>query len=243
MRSLLFADGEVGLQILRFLLDQYREDVQGVVVTDANDLLGVAESAGVNVHVYSTPEDFLAWAPSGCDLGILAWWPKILKKSVLNAARLGFINTHPSLLPHNRGKHYNFWAIVEQAPFGVTLHWVDEGIDTGHIVAQQPIPYGWTDTGETLYRKAQESIFTLFSETYPLLRTGNIESSRQLGPGSFHYASELESASHIDLDAQYQARHLLNLLRARTFSGYPSCWFVDDGEKYEVTVNIRKLKV
>ena len=44
----------------------------------------------------------------------------------------------------------------------------------------------------------------------------------------------------IDLDREYRARDLLNLLRARTFPGYPACSFVADGTEYEVRVSITR---
>lgn len=175
-------------------------------------------------------------------MGVMAWWPKILKRPLLDAPKYGFVNTHPSLLPHNRGKHYNFWALVEQAPFGVTLHRVDSGIDSGDIVAQTRISYDWCDSGGSLYFKAQAAMVSLFCQTYPRLRTGNFE-ARPQDPkmGSFHHSSEIDMASRIDLDARYQGRELLNLLRARTFEGYPGCWFEEAGDRYEVSVSIRKV--
>ena len=156
---------------------------------------------------------------------------------------MGFVNTHPSLLPHNRGKHYNFWAIVEQAPFGVTLHRVDAGVDSGAIVSQLPIDYDWCDTGETLYYKAQAAMLQLLTITYPSLRNGQFSSIPQnVNAGSFHRASEIESASMIDLEKNYLARNLLNLIRARTFEGHPGCWFTDGGSRYEISITIKKVR-
>ncbi|MCC6952955.1 MAG: formyl transferase, partial [Deltaproteobacteria bacterium] len=155
----------------------------------------------------------------------------------------GFVNTHPSYLPYNRGKHYNFWALVEQCPFGVTLHFIDGGVDTGDIIAQQEIPYSWEDTGESLYRRAQIAMFELFRETYPHLRSGGITRHKQdLSVGTAHKANELENASRIELDRSYPARDLLNRLRARTFSGHPACWFEVGDEKFEVRIDIRKVR-
>ena len=47
--------------------------------------------------------------------------------------------------------------------------------------------------------------------------------------------------SEIDLGKKYKAKDLLNLLRARTFSGKPSCWFRDEDNKYEVRIKIKKI--
>ncbi|QUN31570.1 hypothetical protein KB879_26680 [Cupriavidus sp. KK10] len=54
-----------------------------------------------------------------------------------------------------------------------------------------------------------------------------------------HPAKELESASEVLLDKPYQGRDFLNLLRARTFPGNPSCYFRDGG-KYEVRISMKR---
>lgn len=242
MKLVLMADGAVGGKISSYLMDSYPEDLSLIVTTQINEIYYEAEGNGIPVCVFDSEENVLGRLDADVDLGVLAWWPKILKGPLLDAPRFGFVNTHPSLLPHNRGKHYNFWALVEQVPFGVTLHRVDYGVDTGDIVSQKRIEYDWCDTGETLYKKAQAAMLELFCETYPILRKGKFE-SRPQDPhaGSFHRASELDSASKIDLDSHYRAIDLLNLLRARTFEGHPGCWFEQDGNRFEISISIRKV--
>lgn len=242
MKLVLLADGDVGLGIANYLLASYRQDLLLVVTTEQNEIYRAAKSKGIPVQVFESESQVVECLQGGCDLGVLAWWPKIVKSPLLDLPAYGFVNTHPSLLPYNRGKHYNFWALVEQAPFGVSLHKVDASVDTGAIIAQQPIPYDWCDNGGTLYFKAQAAMLGLFQRTYPVLRTGRLESTPQdLDVGSFHHSSEIEKASQIDLDRSYSARDLLNLLRARTFEGYPACWFEDDGTRYEISINVRKI--
>ena len=242
MRLILFADNVVGLRIAKYLLDNYRSDLTLIVTTGKNDIFDAAEAAGIPVCIFDSAQAVMARVSGDVDLGVLAWWPKILRRPLLEFPRDGFVNTHPSLLPYNRGKHYNFWALVERAPFGVTLHHVDAGIDTGDVIAQQEIPYGWCDTGGSLYTKAQTAMVELFRETYPLLRTRNYKVVPQLKTaGSFHHSSELEPASQINLDGMYRGRDILNLLRARTFDGFPGCWFQEDENRYEISIKIRKV--
>lgn len=242
MRLVLLADGVVGIEIARYLMMNYQEDLVLIVTTEINDIHREAELNGIPVCLFDNEKNVSDRLKNGCDLGLLAWWPKILKQPLLELPRLGFVNTHPSLLPYNRGKHYNFWALVEQAPFGVTIHQVDSGIDTGDIVAQAAIAYDWSDTGESLYRKAQAAMVDLFVNTYSILRSEQwVPKTQAAGKGSFHSASELEPASQIDLNSCYKARDLLNLLRARTFNGYPGCWFEEAGERYEISINIKKV--
>lgn len=243
MRLLVCADRKVGLEITRFLIDHYVEDLALVVCLAENEIAQRARSAGVTTHLFKNNEEFYTYIrPMNLDLGLLAWWPNIIPPQILEVPRFGFINTHPSLLPYNRGKHPNFWAIVEQVPFGVTLHFVDHGIDSGDIIAQRSIEYDWCDNGGTLYEKAQEAMVGLFQDLYPKLRSGTIPRHPQdRSAGSYHRAEELDPVCHIDLKNTYRACDLLNLLRARTFPGYPSCWFEENGKRYEVRVEIRSL--
>jgi len=251
MKMALFATGPVGLAVARLLTERDAPPV--CLVVDSNDAGGGREelrdvAAGRVPHVLSSDdliseEAIRLLRTLELDLGILAWWPRIVGPELRALARLGFLNFHPSLLPWNRGKDPNFWALVEQAPFGVTLHFIDAGIDSGDIAFQQTIDVSWEDTGETLYRKAQREIVALFARNLDRILAADIPRLPQdPSKGSFHRRDELERASEIRLDATYEAAELLNLLRARTFSGRPAAWFSSGEEEFEVRVDIRRRR-
>ena len=118
---------------------------------------------------------------------------------------------------------------------------MNEGIDSGDVVAQTSIPYSWEDTGGTLYAKATHEMVELLKKSYPSMRGLDIKRVAQnSSDGSFHKTRELENASRIELDKTYRARDLLNVLRGRTFPGYPACTFADGDTEYEVRIEIRK---
>ena len=242
-KVIVLADGLMGLKITEFLLDNFYDDIVMIITTGKNEISNHAESHGVPYHVFRTTSQLIDAVPNRCEIGILAWWPKIIEKELIHFPSQGFYNTHPSYLPYGKGKYPNFFALVEKTPFGVTLHKVDEGVDTGPIVERSEITYSWLDTGETLYNKAKEAIFEIFKKTYPRIREGNlnlIPNDPKLG--THHHSSELEKASEIHLNQNYVARDLLNLIRARTFDGFPGCWFIEDNVKYEVRINIKRVE-
>ncbi len=250
MRIALFAAEQVGLRIAHFLREQ--SAFPTCVVLDANDRRGMndqiqtaAGSCAANTiltnrqsraHLAQQLSEFCP------DLCILAWWPYILKPDVLTVPRIGSLNFHPSLLPHGRGKSPNFWSIVEGTPFGVTIHWVDEGIDSGDLAYQQEIPICWEDSGKTLYEKALDALVTLFQEHWPEIHQGNIPRIPQDGEAVCHFQRELDDASRIDLDGTYRGRDVLNILRARTFEPHPGAWFIDGGKRYEVRVSVSQVE-
>ena len=244
-KIILFADSYVGYEVIKFFLNNYKEDIASVVCLEENKIFHLASSSNVNCKVYSNEKDLIKYLKSiAFDVGILAWWPKIISTKLISIPKLGFINTHNSYLPHNRGKHPYFWAIVEKKKYGATLHWVDEGIDTGDIIAQKHIDYDWEDNAETLYNKSLNEIIKLFSEFYPKFRSGEINSYPQSNDSSFHLASELDKFSEIDLEKSYKARDLLNIIRARTTSSnkFKSAFFKDGKEKFRVKITIKKSK-
>lgn len=242
-----FADQFVGLKSLAFILQQYPQDLLTVVTTgnfpEIEQLLDShnfpKEKRFVAPSKSQAPLlDFLKNHPKP-DWIILAWWPYLIKKETIAWPKQGCMNFHPSLLPHNRGKHYNFWTLVEETPFGVSLHKVTEGIDDGDILFQKTIEKDWTDTGASLYHKAQSSILALFMESYPKLRQGNLHPKPQNPKeGSFRWGYEMDKLSTIDLDASYKARDLLNLLRARSFAPHPGIRFQDQGKWFHIRVSI-----
>src|SRR5205823_2904000 len=139
----------------------------------------------------------------------------------------GCLNLHPALLPYNRGEYPNVWSIVEGTPSGVTLHYIDEGIDTGDIIAQKAVPVDPVDTGETLYRKLEQASVVLFKETWPHVCAGRAPRIPQiLTTGTQHKRRDVETIDEIDLNRSYIAGDLINILRSRTFPPYRGAYFI-----------------
>lgn len=175
------------------------------------------------------------------DFGILAWWPHILKEETIRVTQRGFINTHPALLPFCRGKHPYFWCMYDDEPFGVTLHWIDEKIDKGDVIAQRKIDYNWEDTGESLYQKGRDEMIELFKESYDAIRDGRTQTLQiDWSDYSFHYGNQLEEVCRIDLDKEYKARDLFNIIRGRMFGNRGQVSFAENGENYKVSIKIDK---
>ncbi|MFN8640791.1 MAG: formyltransferase family protein [Candidatus Binatia bacterium] len=86
------------------------------------------------------------------DLGVLAYVTQIVPPAVFGAPRLGSICFHPSLLPRYRGGSAIPWQIIKgETRTGVSVFWVDPGIDTGPILLQREAVIGADDTAASLY--------------------------------------------------------------------------------------------
>src|SRR4029079_1891612 len=117
-------------------------------------------------------EEFVAL---NADLAILAFVSQIVPERVFSAPRLGSVCFHPSLLPKYRGASAINWALIKgETVTGLTLFWVDRGIDTGPILLQKEVPVDPEDTTGSLYFN---KIFPLgikaIGEAVDLIKRGN----------------------------------------------------------------------
>ncbi len=88
------------------------------------------------------------------DVIVVVAYGVILRPPVLQAAKYGCLNVHASLLPKYRGAAPIQWAILNgETETGVTIMQMDEGLDTGDILASKRIPIADDETGESLFEK------------------------------------------------------------------------------------------
>ncbi len=91
------------------------------------------------------------------------------------------INLHISYLPYNRGADPNLWSFLEDTPKGVTIHWLEKGIDTGDIIEQRHIVYNVeTDTLRTTYARLMKTMEGMFKDVWQDIREGTAKSVPQM---------------------------------------------------------------
>ena len=240
MRIAFLGNNWVGWQVAHWLREQNDQIVGLVIHPPHKRKYGdeIIRSARVSpAHIFDgarlrQPKVLQAIKALRPDIGLSVLFGYILRPEFLDLFPAGVVNLHPAYLPYNRGAYPNVWSIVERTPAGVTLHYIDAGVDTGDIIAQRQVLTEPVDTGETLYRKLEQACVELFKETWPLIRSGRaprIPQGRQ--EGTYHRTQDVERIDHIDLDRTYTARELIDIIRARTFSPYLGTYFIHQRRK------------
>ncbi|MCX7869609.1 MAG: phosphoribosylglycinamide formyltransferase, partial [Terrimicrobiaceae bacterium] len=136
----------------------------------AAGILELARGAGVPVLVVDEPRYRTRLSPevearlarellsAGCELLVLAGWMRMVKAPLLEAFPRRIINIHPSLLPKFPGLEAWRQALeAGESETGCTVHWVDEGMDTGEVIAQARVPILPGDTPATLHARIQQA--------------------------------------------------------------------------------------
>ncbi len=181
MRLALLGQAAFGADVFKALHPRY--EIAGVFCPPdspkgkVDPLKEAAQAAGVPVFQprrMKDPEAFEAMKKLAADLAILAFVTDIVPGRVLELPRLGSICYHPSLLPKHRGASAINWAVIEgDTKTGLTIFWVDEGIDTGDILLQKEVDIDPDDTTGTLY----------FNKLYPLGIEAIVEATDLIAAG------------------------------------------------------------
>ncbi len=112
----------------------------------------------------------------GADLIVLAGWMRLLGEKFIKSFPDAIINIHPSLLPAFPGLDAQKQAFDYGVKYtGCTVHFVDEGMDTGPIIAQQIVPVTGEDTLETLTKKILKEEHLLYPRVIQLISEGRVE--------------------------------------------------------------------
>ena len=128
----------------------------------------------------------------GYDLVISYGYRHILKKEIIESSTAPIVNLHISYLPWNRGAHPNFWSFYECTPSGVSIHLIDEGVDTGAIIYQRYVNFDKEeDTFSKTYKKLIVEIEKLFRDNIDELISKNFIATPQRRKGSYHSVANL----------------------------------------------------
>ena len=179
MRIILVGQGPFGEKVLDTLIGQ-GEDIVGVFCPADKRGQAMAETAeGSDVALFrpgkmkdaEVREAYLGLNP---DLVILAFVTDIIPEALLDIPSIGTICYHPSLLPRHRGASGINWAVIQgDTHTGLTILWVDEGIDTGPILLQKEVEILPDDTTGSLYfSKLFEMGVDAIVESVALIKSG-----------------------------------------------------------------------
>lgn len=242
-RIVFMGSPEFAVPVLRLLAQQYQ--IVGVVtqpdrpagrgrqlkppaVRQLSDELPLPVMQPPKLRAPEAMERLRAWSPA---LIVVAAFGQILRPDVLNLPPFGCINVHASLLPRWRGAAPIQAAILAgDRESGVTIMKMDEGIDTGAILSQRPIPIRSDDTAGTLSTRLSELGASLLLETLPGYLRGEIQPHPQQSEGAT-YAPMLKKEDGL-LDPGRTAEDLAR--RVRAFNPRPGAFLAWDTDQLKV---------
>jgi methionyl-tRNA formyltransferase len=251
----LFINGQLGLDILKFLIHQEDTQLMTIVINNADkvksnyyslvrEILSENEQE-IDVFQYSAnlwKDQFSNLELSAETFGISVLFGHIFPKEIIQKFNGNLINLHPSLLPIGRGADPVFWSLVEGLPQGATIHQVANKIDSGDVYVQEEVKVdSWLDAGQ-IYELCIAKMYELFIEFYPKWDCLS-PCTPQVGTGTYHEARDLISLKSKLLETPTDLFYQLNLVQALTYNDDRKAKLVvPTGEVWEVSLQLRKIQ-
>ncbi len=186
----------------------------------ASTILELAWAQNIPVFQLRQPAhaDSLAMlAELGADTAVAACCNQKIPPKLLALPRHGFLNIHPSPLPAYRGIAPLFWQLrAGETQTGVTVHWMDEGLDTGDIAAQTAVPFPEGASGKELDNLLAAEGAKLACRLLPQLDSAP---RRPQPPGGS--VQPAPTAADFRLDLNWSARRAFNFMRGTDDWGRP----------------------
>jgi methionyl-tRNA formyltransferase len=216
-----FADGPWSHKAFEMLISNSNIEISFIVPrndTNDNTLLNFSKKYGID---YLHPEDinsqvFLEKARKyDCDLFVSMSFNQIFKETIINLPRLKTINCHAGKLPFYRGRNILNWALINgEDQFGITVHYIDCGIDTGDIIQQKSYPIQDNDDYSTLLKLAYEECAMILYESVVLIIKGIAPriDQKSIHPVGF-YCGKRGVGDEI-IDWNQNSREIFNFIRA-----------------------------
>jgi len=140
-------------------------------------------------------------------------WPYLLGKEILGIPPLGVIGYHPTALPRNRGRHPIIWTLVlGLAETASSFFFMDEGADSGDLLAQKKIAVAREDDAAMLYARLQETALAQMQEFTPLLASGEFSRKQQDHARANYWRKRSKADGKIDW--RMPSEGIYNLVRA-----------------------------
>ncbi|MDA9842440.1 dTDP-4-amino-4,6-dideoxyglucose formyltransferase [Gammaproteobacteria bacterium] len=151
------------------------------------------------------------------------------------------INVHPGLNPYNRGWYPQVFGIINNLPWGVTIHEIDEKLDHGDIIIQEQMDLHAWDTSSSAYIRALDKEIELLKKVLNKIIDGNYSTTKMPSEGNVNIKKDFKDLCALDLNEKVTMKEAINRLRAMSFEGYKNAFYIDDlGNKIFIRVELEK---
>ena len=253
MNIVLFINGSLGLRILKYFTNFDDYSIVSIYVNESakrtvgyiGEIQSLLDSKNLQPMILSWAGDSNQIKNCGVSLeqatfGVSALFGHIIPPEMVGRFSGGIINLHPSYLPIGRGADPIPWSIINRHPQGITLHLIDQQLDTGDVVFQKEIVTSIDMSAGDIYEIAMSELFFEFTVYFPKWVAGELKPTPQEGSCiSKHKLSELNAVQIIDENEVGTFGDFVRRLQANTFSNGRRPSFKDGvGNIWEVTFRI-----
>lgn len=166
-----------------------------------------------------------------CDLLVSMSFNQIFKREIIDLTPFGIINCHAGKLPFYRGRNVLNWVLInDENEFGITVHFVNEGIDTGDIILQETYGITEKDNYNTLLEVSYEKCAELLYKALILIKENNYKRIPQSEIHPHGTYCGIRQLGDEYIDWSFTSRELHSFIRALTYPGPCAIGFIDGSQ-------------
>ncbi len=216
-----FADGPWSHGALKLILSDVHLDVKFIVLRYQNPdpilkKLAQKNKIDVKVHKDINSKSFFNWVYKyNCDIFVSMSFNQIFRENLYTLPKYKTINCHAGLLPFYRGRNVLNWVLINgDSHFGITVHYIDSGIDTGDIILQKKYKISEKDTYETLLNKSYEECPKLIYKAILNIQNRTIKTFKQtdIHPVGFYCSRRVKGDERLNWNQC--SKSIFNFVRA-----------------------------
>ncbi len=240
MRIGYFADGPWAHKAFDRIISDNSIEIQFITVRyDKRDteLLRKAEEHQIAVEMNRNinSEEFISrmkyYQP---DMFVSMSFNQIFKSEMINLPQFKTINCHAGKLPFYRGRNILNWALInDEKEFGITVHYMDEGIDTGDIILQETYPITDEDDYGTLLTRAYDGCADVLYRAIKMIQKNEVEPVRQSDIDPVGIYCGMRKPGDEVIDWHQSSREIFNFVRALCKPGPQATSWID-GNKISI---------
>jgi methionyl-tRNA formyltransferase len=213
-----------------------RYDTQDNVLKD----LAMDNNIDYLKHPNINSDDFLNEIRKyNCDLFVSMSFNQIFKSKIISMPSMKTINCHAGKLPFYRGRNILNWVLInDEKEFGITVHYMDEGIDTGDIILQKSYPITDQDDYGSLLKVAYIECANVLYDAVTLIKEGKEKPTRQSTIHPVGFYCGMRKVGDEVIDWNQTSREIFNFIRAISNPGPKARTRLNDKE-----IKINKVKM
>lgn len=189
-----------------------------------------------SIHCFDNIEELMQKSPD--ILFSINYW-KIIEKNIIDLVPKGIVNIHHSYLLKYKGRYSTSWAIMNARKLncwehGTTLHYIDERLDEGKIIASYSCEIEESDTAESLFQKVENLAYKMFTDNFNFIVNGQISSFLEPAQETFFY--DADSNKNLEIEYGSPLNDVYDFVRAWSFKDRPKPYFLMNGKKIFLTL-------
>lgn len=216
-----FADGQWAHNAFKLLNNDPEVNIMFICVrydTQDNVLKDLAMDNNIDYlkHPNINSDDFLNEIRKyNCDLFVSMSFNQIFKSKIINMPSMKTINCHAGKLPFYRGRNILNWVLInDEKEFGITVHYVDEGIDTGDIILQKSYPITDQDDYGSLLDVAYVECANVLYDAVTMIKEGKTNPIKQSSVHPVGFYCGMRKVGDEVINWNQMSRDIFNFIRA-----------------------------